>query len=448
MFHNILISLPLIFVMVSALITRRISESLLVGTLLAMFILHKQNFLSGSIDAFYATLSNSSFQFALMVVICFGAFIKLLQESGAIVGFRNLVLKIAKGPRSSMFTAWILSLAMFVDDYLNTLATSFSMRNITDKNKVPREHLAFQAHSMACSLCILVPFTSWTGFTISVISENGLGFQEYLQAIPYMFFPILMILFCLLLALNLFPKIGLLKESYTRIENGGDTLLKESDSASMVDLDTLDENNVSSALNAIIPIIAIVAGVFIFDNDLIHGLFIALIVQFILYISQKLMSVADYFQKLFEGAKSMASIALIIAIGFTLSGANKDLGLFDFLIGSVGEIIPAALFPAAAFLLTGLCIFAVGSCWVVMMLAIPIFLSLAAASGASALLVLAATMSGVVMGATLCFYSDIIFMTSSGTGVSNLRIIKTILPYTILISAVSTIGYLILGFVG
>ena len=109
-------------------------------------------------------------------------------------------------------------------------------------------------------------------------------------------------------------------------------------------------------------------------------------------------------------------------------------------------MIPAFLFPAVAFLLTGLCVFAVGSCWVVMLIAIPIFLSLATATGASTIIVLAAVMSGVVMGLTLCFYSDTVFMTSAGTGVSNVQIIKTMMPYTILISIISVIGYLILGF--
>lgn len=446
MFQNILILLPLIFVILSALITKRMSESLIVGTFLAMFILHKQNFLTGTIDALYATLSNSSFQFSLLVIICFGAMIKLLQESGALMGFRNLVLKVAKGPRSSLLIAWFLSWIMFVDDYLNALTTSFAMHNITDKNRVPREHLALQTHGMACSLCILIPFTSWTAFTISIISENGMGFDEYLQAIPYMFFPILMVISCFLLALKLFPHMDTLKAAYKRVHNGGATFLKEKESASIVDVDSLNENKVSSALNAVLPIVAMIVGVFAFDNDLVYGLFIALMAQLFLYVGQKLMTFEEFFHNIFDGAKSMVSIAIVIAFGFILSRANEELGLFDLLIGSVGQMIPAFLFPAVAFLLTGLCVFAVGSCWVVMLIAIPIFLSLATATGASTIIVLAAVMSGVVMGLTLCFYSDTVFMTSAGTGVSNVQIIKTMMPYTILISIISVIGYLILGF--
>ncbi|WP_206458264.1 Na+/H+ antiporter NhaC family protein [Anaerovorax sp. IOR16] len=447
MFHNILVLLPLIFVILSALITKRMSESLIIGTLLAMVILHKQNFLAGTINALYATLSNRSFQFSLMVIICFGALIKLLQESGALMGFRNLVLKVAKGPRSSLFIAWLLSLIMFVDDYLNALTTSFAMHDITDKNRVPREHLALQTHGMSCSLCILIPFTSWTAFTISIISENGMGFNEYLRAIPYMFFPILMVILCLFLALKLFPRIGTLNEAYKRVNSGGPTFLKEKEASSIIDLEAFNENKVSSAFNTILPIIAMITGVFIFDNDLVYGLFIALIVQFVLYIGQKLMTVEEFFQNFFEGAKSMMLIAIVIAFGFTLSKANEELGLFDLLIGSVGQMIPVSLFPAVAFLLTSLCVFAIGSCWVVMLIAIPIFLSLAAATGASTIIVLAAVMSGVVMGLTLCFYSDTVFMTAAGTGVSNVQIIKTMLPYTLLISITSVVGYLILGFV-
>lgn len=43
-----------------------------------------------------------------------------------------------------------MSAVMFVDEYLNAPAVTFSMREITDRNRIPREHLAVQANVMAC----------------------------------------------------------------------------------------------------------------------------------------------------------------------------------------------------------------------------------------------------------------------------------------------------------
>ena len=66
---------PLVFLIVYALKTRKMAESMILATLLAMVLLHRQHFLTGTIDAMYATLANASYQFALCVIIGFGAMI-------------------------------------------------------------------------------------------------------------------------------------------------------------------------------------------------------------------------------------------------------------------------------------------------------------------------------------------------------------------------------------
>ena len=154
------------------------AESMILATLLAMVLLHRRHFLTGTIDAMYATLSNSSYQFALCVIIGFGAMIALLQASGALMGFRDLLAKVASTPRRMLLLAWLLSVVMFVDEYLNALMVTISMRGICDKNRIPREHLAAQANIMACCLCVTVLFTSWTAFSVGLISDFDLGFNE------------------------------------------------------------------------------------------------------------------------------------------------------------------------------------------------------------------------------------------------------------------------------
>ncbi len=236
------------------------------------------------------------------------------------------------------------------------------MRDITDKSGIPREHLAFQAHAMACCLCMTIPFTSWTAFTVGLISEYGLGFYDYVESIPYMFFPLLMLLLCLLLIFGLFPKVGEMKRAYRRVENGGPALLIDEKADKLVDVGSVDEEKVSSALNAIIPLIVLIAGVLLHDNDLLHGLVLALIAQFILYVGQRIMSLAEFFENFFNGAKSMTSLAIVIGFGFILSSENRDLGMFDILNNGFGGKVPAFLLPLIAFILVGLTTFAVGSC--------------------------------------------------------------------------------------
>ena len=73
---------------------------------------------------------------------------------------------------------------------------------------------------------------------------------------------------CLLLIFGLFPKVGEMKRAYQRVENGGPALLIDEKADKLVDVGSVDEEKVSSALNAIIPLVVLIAGVLLCDNDL------------------------------------------------------------------------------------------------------------------------------------------------------------------------------------
>lgn len=447
MLHNIIIFLPLITLIALALLTKRMAESMTVAMLLAMFLLYKQNILTGTIEMLYGTLSNPSFQFIMIILLAFGSLIKLLQDSGALVGFGNWISKFASGPKKPLILAWLMAFVMFVDDYLNVLTVCFSLKNVTDRNKIPREHLAFQSNSIASCIAVLVPFSSWAAFTVALVNSQGVGFNEYIKAIPFMFYPIIIVFLMIAIALGIFPKVGALKESYDRVEKGGSTFLEEKSSKSLVNIEMAEDQKASHALNAIIPMAAMVIGVLIFDNDLAHGALLAIVVQFAMYVGQRLMTVEKFVDTALDGAKSMCSLTIITCFGFTLSQANQALGLFDLLIGGIGNAVPSWVLPAVVFIIMGFTTFATGGCWVMQVIAVPIFIPIALATGVPAELIIAPMMSGVTMGYGCCFYADSVFMAAAGTGVSNLRIIKTTMPYALGTVAATIIGYLIVGII-
>lgn len=288
MLHTVMAFLPLAFLIVYALKTRKMADAMALATLLAVLLVHRQHFFTGLIDAMYTTLGNSSYQFALCSILGFGGMISLLQASGGLMGFRDLLAKAANTPRKTLLLAWLLSVIMFVDEYLNALTTTICLRGVSDKNRLPREHLAVQTNIMACCLCVTVPFTSWTAFSVGLISDFGLGFTDYLQAVPFMFYPL-------------------------------------------------------------------------------------------------------------------------------------------------------------AFVLVGLTVFAVGGCWAVMTIAIPVFIPMGLAAGVAAPLMIAAVMSGVTLGYSLCFYADAVLMTTAGSGVSNLTTIRAATPYALAVGGLSVIALLVAG---
>ena len=64
--------LPLAFLIVYALKTRKMADAMVLATLLAVLLVHRQHFFTGLIDAMYTTLGNSSYQFALCSILGFG----------------------------------------------------------------------------------------------------------------------------------------------------------------------------------------------------------------------------------------------------------------------------------------------------------------------------------------------------------------------------------------
>ena len=443
--YGLISCIPITVLVVGALLTKKIAEMMVIASLLGAIFVYKSNFFSGYIEMMYEVLMNPSYQFVLIVLITFGALIRLFQMSGALSGFGQIMSKFAKGPKKPLLIAWAMSFFMFSDDFMGTLAVAFGMQEVTDRSSIPREHLAYLVGSMSASVCVLIPFSSWVAFTVGLISEYGLGFSDYLKAIPFMFFPIFTILVCFLVVCGIIPKVGLLKKSYERVAQGGDVLVKEKAGVSIVDLDISVEKKPSSPLNFIIPITALVIIAILYDNDLVHGLIAAIAVQGVLYISQKLMTSTEFVTNFFEGAKSMCNIAVIIFFAYILNNANQIIGFSDFFIEGIEKTVPVHLLPLTVFLIVAFTTFATGGYWIIQVITIPIFIPLAVSTGLNLSVIIAAIMSGVTFGGIFSFYSAIVFTAAAGTGVANIRQIKVAAPYVLGTLLLSAICFVIVG---
>lgn len=439
--------IPILVLITGALITKKIGESMIVASIVGVAIFYRTDFFNGYVTSMYEVLTNDSYQFILIIILCFGASVKLFQSSGCLLGFGNLVSKIASDPKRPLFLALATNVIMFVDDYLNTLGVTFSLREVTDRNGIPREHLAFQTAVMAPALCVLIPFSSWAAFTVGIASEYGADLSDYIGGIPYMWFPFIMILICILVADGIIPKLGNLKTAYERVNAGGSVLPPSTEEKLLVDLEPDDDIKSSSALNFLLPMIVLVSVTMHFDNDLSYGMLAAIATQVVLYTTQKLISPANILDICFEGCKSMASMTIIVFFAFIVNTINGKTGFAEYIINNVCSFLPAQFMPVLIFLIMAFTTFATAGYWLMQVIALPIFLPMAASAGISASITLACVMSGVTCGGILCFYSDVIFMTVAGTGLSNVSLVKTITPYAVIGIVLTTIGYLVLGFI-
>ena len=447
--EGIISCIPIAVLIIGLLVTKRMAEMMILSSFIGAVLVYKGGFFGGWIGMMYQTLGNESYDFLLFILFGFGAMIKLFEMSGAFLGFTDIVSKIAKGPKSAMVATWLMGIIMFVDDYLNVLAVSSSMKTLTDKYNIPREHLAYGANSMGACVCVLIPITSWAAFAVGCMGEQGLGFGDYVRSLPFMFFPIFAILICLLVAVGIIPKVGPLKKAYERVEAGGPLLVQEQVGASIISTEQNDDEEVQpgSPWFFIVPIIVLIVVMMICNQDVVSGIIAAVASQGVLYIATKRMSLTDFMNGVIEGVTSMAGLAFVIFFGYVLNCSNTELGFSEFVVNGLSSFMTPTILPAFVFVIVGLVTFAAASFWILIMLTVPIFVPLAVTMGVDPAFVIAASMSGVAFGSKFCFYSDAVFMTSAGTGVSNMTQIKVVAPYVLGAAGLAIIAFLVAGFV-
>lgn len=436
--------IPIILLVVVAALSRNLLFSMICSSFLAVIIECKTGFFTGYIDHTYEVLGNSTLQYILIFAVLAGAMIKLLEKSGAMTGFSKIMNKLANTPRKSMFLTWLLGGVIFIDDYLNALAVSTTMIGITDKQKIPREHLAYTVNSMGACVCVMLPVTSWAACAISTLKDIDVSKSVYIHAIPYMFYPIAAIICCLLLALGVFPKLGNMKKAYLRVEQGGDTLDEISrDNDENVQLDY----NEGNAWFFIIPMVVLVSVTIATGINLVAGLFATLFTQGLLYIITRTVSFKEFFECIVHGAESMTEINLVIVAAFIMNLALSNMGFSDTVIQFCSENVIPQLLPVIVFLAVAFLAYVTANFWALVVLTIPIFIPMAVKMGVNPAIVVGAIMSGVAFGSHCCMYADSVFMTSVGTGVNNLVQVKAMLPYAVIGGVFATVLFLVTGFI-
>lgn len=447
--YGIISVIPIAVLVIGILITKRLAEMLMLSAIVGVVLVYKQNFMGGFVEQLYGVLTNQSFDFILFVLLGFGVLIKEFTKSGAFLGFARALSKFVKGRKSAMVATWIMGIIMFIDDYLNVLSCSSSMKDLTDSHRIPREHLAYGVSAIGASICVLVPFTSWGAYGISIISDLKLDSSDYVRAIPYMFFPIIAIIIALLVALGVVPKVGALKTAYERVDNGGPLYEKDDDATTLIDLGEEEDADVKpgSIWYFIIPMAALIAVTLICNSDVVSGIIAAIAVQCVLYVATRRMTLKEFVDNMIAGVLSMAGAGFVFSFIYMLTQSNEAMGFAPYVVGVLTKVIPPFLLPLFCFLVPALIMFAACSFWALIMICLPIFVPLAVQMGVDPAIVIAGVMSAAAFGSKFCFYSDDLIMVSGATGLSTMKVIKVIAPYTLFAAILSCVIYLVIGIV-
>lgn len=450
--YGLLTLLPALLVIVLAIKSKRTTEPLIIGCVVSYIIIYGLKFVPPLVDTFFGVITDYDNVWIIVTTGLFGSLIALLNASHGTHALANKLRKICKSGKSTLLLSWIFGVIIFIDDYLNIMTINSCMRRLSDKNKVPRESLAYVVDSTGSPTCVLVPLSGWAIFYSEAFfaqeAVRNLGYgsamEAYVHAIPFIFYAIVSLLLVLLFVLGVIPKIGPMKKAYTRVETTG-MVYSENSRKLNTNEDNSDEGK-SNIIDFIIPMGLMIAISVIFD-DIFLGLIASIVACLLLYVPRKIMKMSEFCDMWIHGFADTIPMSAIIVAALCMRTASSNIGLPEYVVQHVMPFVTQRTFPAVAFLVVSILAFITGSNWGIPAVCIPIIVPLGAACGANILLVMGAIVSGGVFSSHACYYSDTTVLTSAYTGIDNVEHVTTQLPYAIIGLVISFAVFMVCGFI-
>ena len=435
-------------------------------------------------------LSESGHMAIIIFSMLIGAMVNIITRNGGMKGVVNILSKYANSPRSGQFVTWLLGIAIFFDDYANTLVVGNTMRPVTDKLKISREKLAYIVDSTAAPITAIAFVTTWIGAELSYIQDgiNTIGINEsaygiFLSSLRYAFYPIFTLLFILILIrkqVDFGPMFN--AEKRARLS---DNINLDDDSNTFSN--KLNELEVSEHINpkwynAAIPVFIVIFGTFagllytgwdqsvwhdtslsfstklstvIGNSDSFKALLWAsisgVLVAILLTLVQKIMDLKATIDSMINGFRTMLTAIVILVLAWSIALVTKHLHTAEFISQSLVSINIAPQFiPAVTFILGALVAFSTGSSWGTMAILYPLILPASwliaqntgldhEASLAIFYNVVSAVLAGSVFGDHCSPISDTTILSSLASSCNHIEHVRTQLPYALTVGVVSII---------
>ena len=460
---------PPILTIVLALVTKNVFISLLIGIFTSSMVLCGGAPLTGLNDTFYSfihTFESSGNTITLISFLLIGALIYLIEKSGGVEGFTEVMLKkraLIKTKRGASIFTWLLGIIIFTSGSLSCMVTGSVSRPFNDALKVPHEKSAFIVHATSTPWCVLFPLSGWLAALAGYLTSGGVPENEaisvLLRSIPLNFYCILAVFGTL--AVSLFGiNIGPMRKSEERAEKTG--ALDNPGRGGALTEETMSPSKAKPrVLNMLLPmgvLIATILAVLTITGkgnptqgagmqSLLWGCILAVVTICILCVAQKLFSVDEVINEMFKGMGTMLPVAGILLFGFTMGNLVKDLDTGNYLTSVFMGVLSPALLPALSFLLCMLLSFATGTSMGTMAIMSVICLPMAISMGISIPLVAGAVFGGAIFGDHASPISDTTIMSCATTGCDIIDHVKTQMPYVLIFAAISLVLYVVLGFV-
>lgn len=439
--------LPPLIAITLALIFKEVISSLFIGVFVGAAIIgvYAKGFVgifTGLLSVLDTYILNALFDKDHLAVILFsmiiGSIVAVISKNGGMLGVVNHLVKFAKDRKSGMLTTYFLGIAIFFDDYANTLVVGNTMRPITDKLNISREKLAYIVDSTAAPVAAIAFITTWIGAELTYIADgireieatqgivlNESAYSVFMSSLPFSFYTLFTLAFMFILLYRQ-RDFGSMYTAEVRAKRDG---VKEA-AISSGELDELQPNEgvKAKAYNAIIPILIIIfgtmtglaytglssmsaemisegidvskgtwsaivmengdpasfftkLGLIIGESDsfsaLLWASLVGLIAAIILTVVPRILTLRETMDTVIVGFNSMLSTMIILILAWALAGSTEALSTAQYLQTFFGnDFSHIWVIPALTFVLSGFIAFSTGSSWSTMALMYPLVIPL------------------------------------------------------------------------
>lgn len=507
--YGILTLIPPIVAIILAFLTKNVIISLFIGILSGSFLIKliDHSLFSALIQSFLDFVSRALNSLAdpwnagiILQVLVIGGVIHLVAKMGGAKAVAEALARKAKNARSTQLVTLLLGIAVFFDDYANSLIVGPIMKPVADKMRISRERLAFIIDATAAPIAGLAIISTWIGLEVGLINDaftNGIGqqvdaFGVFLQTIPYRFYNILIIFFVFITSF-LLKDFGPMYKA--EIEARRRDLKAEKEVAA--DNNKIDNSELEpkegiklSIWNAIIPIATLIITALIcfyfsgyssimagedialqqlmgnspFSLSAIQQAFsasdasvalfqsalVASIVTIIMGVLKGIFTLSEAIDTWIDGMKPLLITGVILILAWSLSSVIKELGTAKYLVSLLSGTLPYFLLPSLIFILGAVISFATGTAYgtmgILMPLAIPLAFSINTDMG-YVIVSASAVLTGAIFGDHCSPISDTTILSSMGSGCNHIDHVKTQMPYALFVAVITIVfGYIPAGF--
>jgi Na+/H+ antiporter NhaC len=486
--------LPPALAILVALLLREVVIALFAGVWLGALAVAGFNPLAGTgrvIDTFMVpSIADESHASIMVFSLLLGGMVGIIARNGGTLGIVEAVAPLARSRRRGKLATWLAGMAIFFDDYANTLIVGNTMRPITDRLKISREKLAYLVDSTAAPVAALVPISTWVGYEISLIADGmavaageagaqGAAltslspFGVFLQTIPFLFYPLLALVLVFLTSWT-DRDFGPMAKAEERAARGGGlfregaSLAADTSSSLMQPKADIPHRWWNGALPVASVVLVVLLGLYrtgragvgpdaglmeVFGAadpfaTLLWGSLAGVIVAVVLSWSQKILTMEESIEATVSGMRSMMLAMIILVLAWSLGDVTTQIGTADFLAQLLSDRVALPVLPLIVFVTSAAMAFATGTSWGTMAIVIPLVIPLTAALGGPAvypgapddgilLSSIASVLAGAIFGDHCSPISDTTVLSSTASACDHVDHVRTQMPYALLVAAVA-----------